>query len=250
MSGRRVGICQRPSIGTVMPWRGEVAFEDEALAFRGESAENRFHAHAAVQCVYAAGGVRIRDADGTCFDGVGWVIQSGTSHCLEPAPSITLLLIEPQSRLAAALLDAAADQPIAAIPEDTAAALTVDGALSHALATFKRQVVGPQPVIDRRIVAALDRLDVITNRDVAAAAAASAGISPSRLRALCRAQFGVPFAKLVLWRKVRRACVALNIGRSLAQAAADAGFSDQAHLTRTMVEVIGLTPGVAAHAAE
>lgn len=233
-----------------MPWRGEVAFEDEALAFRGESAENRFHAHAAVQCVHAADGVRIRDADGRCFDGVGWVIHSGTPHCLEPAPSITLLLIEPESRLAAALVDAAEGLPIAPMHRDMMGALTVAGGLSHALATFKRQVVGPQPAIDRRIIAALDRLEVITDRDVAAAAAASAGISPSRLRALCRAQFGVPFAKLVLWRKVRRACIALNSGRSLSQAAADAGFSDQAHLTRTMVEVIGLTPGVAAHAAE
>lgn len=35
-----------------MPWRGEIAFADEALAFRRESAENRFHAHAAVQCVH------------------------------------------------------------------------------------------------------------------------------------------------------------------------------------------------------
>ena len=38
----------------------------------------------------------------------------------------------------------------------------------------------------------------------------------------------------------------MNAGHDLAQAAADAGFADQAHLTRTMSEVIGLTPGVAA----
>ena len=31
-----------------MPWRGDIAFEDEALAFRGESAENRLHAQKAI----------------------------------------------------------------------------------------------------------------------------------------------------------------------------------------------------------
>ena len=34
-------------------------------------------------------------------------------------------------------------------------------------------------------------------------------------------------------------------GASLADAALDAGFADQAHLTRTMSDVIGLTPGEA-----
>jgi AraC family transcriptional regulator of arabinose operon len=91
-------------------------------------------------------------------------------------------------------------------------------------------------------------LDAVTVRDAAAVAAAHAGLSTSRLRVLCRQQLGVPFAKLVLWRKVRRACASMNAGHGLAQAAADAGFADQAHLTRTMSEVLGLTPGVAARA--
>lgn len=88
-----------------MPWRGDIAFEDEALAFRGESAENRFHAHAAVQCVHGLAGVRVRDDEERTFEGPGWIIKSGVAHCLEPAPAITLLLIEPQSRLARSLVE-------------------------------------------------------------------------------------------------------------------------------------------------
>ena len=67
----------------------------------------------------------------------------------------------------------------------------------------------------------------------------------SRLRALSQTQFGVPLSKLVMWGKVRSACLAMARGASLADAALDAGFADQAHLTRTMSDVIGLTPGEA-----
>lgn len=101
------------------------------------------------------------------------------------------------------------------------------------------------PASDRRILAALAQLEVIRARDAAAVAARQAGISESHLRALCRAQFGVPFSKLVLWRKVRRACVLMRKGIALADVATEAGFADQAHLTRTLADVIGLTAGEA-----
>lgn len=233
-----------------MPWRGEVAFEDEALAFRGESAENRFHAHAAVQCVFANTGARIRDEDGRVFEGRCLVVQSGISHCLEPASALTLVLIEPQSRWAAGIMRHAEGQSIARMPEDACACLGAPQPLAKALSNFKQQFVGSSVSVDRRVLAALDQLNVISRRDTASAAAAHAGLSASRLRALCRDQLGVPFAKLILWRKVRLAFRAMNEGLSLAQAATDAGFADQAHLTRTMAEVIGLTPSVAARASD
>ena len=229
-----------------MPWRGEIAFADEALAFRGESAENRFHAHAAVQCVYAKTGVRIRDAGGRVFEGPGWLIRSGVAHSLDPSPKLTLILIEPQSRLAMGLLRQVDTPPITALPEAFGVLVDPSPSLADGLAAFKQHYAGAQPVVDRRVLAALDHLGAVTARDAAAVAAAHAGLSTSRLRALCTHQLGVPFAKLVLWRKVRRACASMNAGHGLAQAAADAGFADQAHLTRTMSEVIGLTPGVAA----
>jgi AraC-like DNA-binding protein len=229
-----------------MPWRGNIAFEDEALAFRGESAENRFHAHAAVQCVHAAAGVRIHDRQGHVFEGPGWLVRSGVPHFLEPAVALTLVLIEPQSRLAAGVLQQVGDQPISGLPAAFGTLFEPSKPLAPALAEFKRQAMGPGPAVDRRVLAALDQLDIVATRDAAAVAAARAGISASHLRALCQAQLGVPFVKLMLWRKVRRACMAMNAGLGLAQAALVAGFADQAHLTRTMAEVIGLTPSVAA----
>jgi methylphosphotriester-DNA--protein-cysteine methyltransferase len=45
-----------------------------------------------------------------------------------------------------------------------------------------------------------------------------------------------------VWVRLRRAAEALRAGQSLADAAITAGFADQAHLTRRMREMMGLTP--------
>ena len=78
-----------------------------------------------------------------------------------------------------------------------------------------------------------------------ATAATRCGVSPARLRALASEQLGVPLAKLVLWHKVKTASQALLGGSSLSAAAAAAGFADQAHLTRSMGNVLGITPAMA-----
>lgn len=229
-----------------MTWQGEVAFGNVALAFRGDSAENRFHAHAAVQCVFSEHGTELLDAQQRRHAGAGWVVRSGVAHCLRPATALTLLLIEPQSRLATGLLRQVSDEPIAPLPAELLALLGTRPPLAALLQTMTEQLTGSAAEVDKRILSALSHLDSVEVRDPAAVAAAHAGISASRLRALCRDQFGVPFSTLLLWRKVRKACMAIGMGQSLAQAAQLAGFSDQSHLTRTMTKVIGLTPREAA----
>ncbi|MFF0752873.1 helix-turn-helix domain-containing protein [Streptomyces sp. NPDC004267] len=67
------------------------------------------------------------------------------------------------------------------------------------------------------------------------------GLSPARLRALVRTSVGVPLVQLRMWARLRTAVAALP-GTSVAAAAASAGFSDQAHLTRTARSLLGRTP--------
>ena len=52
----------------------------------------------------------------------------------------------------------------------------------------------------------------------------------------------MPLARWRVWTRLRRAAESLQSGRSLADAAIAAGFADQAHLTRQMREMMGLTP--------
>ena len=70
--------------------------------------------------------------------------------------------------------------------------------------------------------------------------AADVGLSPVRLRELARAELGVPLRHLRLWARLR-ASAGLS-GASLSRRAVYAGFSDQAHLTRTARRLVGRTP--------
>lgn len=229
-----------------MHWRGEFAFGDVWLAFRGASADNRVHAHAAVQLVASDPAVAIAADSHEEFIGPGWLIRSGVRHSLRPTPSLVLVLIDPQSRLAARLQACLpTTAPIAPLPVALVERLMQPLPVRDVVQALELSLSGPAAPVDPRLVEALRHLERLTSGDAIAAASAHSGLSPSRLRALSQVHFGVPLSKLVMWKKVRRACLALARGSNLADAALDAGFADQAHLTRTMSGVIGLTPGEA-----
>ncbi len=228
-----------------MRWSGEFAFGEVWVAFRGASAENRMHAHAALQVVVSSDGLTLVDAEASEYCGRGWVVHSGARHRLLPASALTLVLIEPQSRLATGLLQRLPEVPIAPLPDDLAELLLSSMPIHEVVQTLQRGVLERSAPIDSRLLKALAFLDQHAAHDAVAAASEHCGLSPSRLRALAQNQFGVPLSKLLLWKKVRRAFFAMGRGSSLADAAYEAGFADQAHLTRTMADVIGLTPHTA-----
>lgn len=229
-----------------MHWHGEFAFGDVWLAFRGASADNRLHAHAAVQLVAGGTDVVVADDTGRKFAGPGWAIRSDVRHALRPTPSLVLVLVEPQARLADRLLDRlATSTPIAPLPADLVAVLTQPVHVREIVRNLEQPLAGTTVPCDPRLAEAMRHLERRTSGDAVAAAAAHCGLSPSRLRALSQQHFGVPLSKLVMWKKVRTACLALARGSNLVEAALEAGFADQAHLTRTMSSVIGLTPGEA-----
>jgi AraC-like DNA-binding protein len=93
--------------------------------------------------------------------------------------------------------------------------------------------------IDPRVAAALHDLAAAERIDDVAA---SVRLSSSRLRALIHDQAGTPPARLRMWQRLRAAIVSLP-AKPIALAACDAGFADQAHLTRTAVRLVGQTPG-------
>ena len=231
-----------------MQWRGEFAFGDVWLAFRGDSADNRFHSHAAVQFV-AGAAITIANEAGRELAGPGWAIRSGVRHCLRPAPALMLVLADAQSHLARGILAELAPEPIAPLPLALVAELIGALDIRELMVRLQQRLPGADAPIDPRLAAALRHLERQTAGDAVAAASAASGLSASRLRALSQAQFGVPFGKLVLWKKVRLACLAMARGASLVDAAFDAGFADQAHLTRTIADAIALTPGEARSAA-
>jgi AraC-like DNA-binding protein len=103
----------------------------------------------------------------------------------------------------------------------------------------RRSFVDPPVAIDPRVAAAIQNLQV--TEDVAHAAA-RVGLSPSRLRALIHDLTGTSPARLRMWQRLRTAMLGL-VDKPIAVAATDAGFADQAHLTRTATRLLGQTPG-------
>ncbi|MFE0071472.1 helix-turn-helix transcriptional regulator [Nonomuraea sp. NPDC059023] len=78
------------------------------------------------------------------------------------------------------------------------------------------------------------------------ALAAEVGLSPQRLRALARRELGMPLSRWRIWVRLRRAAEAMRAGQSPADAAITGGFADQAHFTRRLREMMGLTPAAVA----
>jgi AraC-like DNA-binding protein len=88
------------------------------------------------------------------------------------------------------------------------------------------------------VAAALPNLEFADCLDQVAAAVR---LSSSRLRALVHEQTGAPPAQWRMWQRLRAAILDLP-AKPIALAAVDAGFADQAHLTRTVRATLGTTP--------
>lgn len=76
------------------------------------------------------------------------------------------------------------------------------------------------------------------------AIASKVGLSHSRLSHLFTSTVGGAPARYRRWRRLWIAAELLGRGERIVDAALDAGFSDAAHLTRTFVEMLGITPGL------
>ncbi|WP_280359196.1 helix-turn-helix domain-containing protein [Nocardia otitidiscaviarum] len=100
------------------------------------------------------------------------------------------------------------------------------------------RMYGPATSPDPRITLALAHFDDTTTlTDLAR----EVGLSAPRLRALVQERVGVPLATLRRWYRLRNALTALR-GGTIADAAADAGFADHAHLARTARDMLGRSP--------
>ena len=74
-----------------------------------------------------------------------------------------------------------------------------------------------------------------------------AGLSPSRFMHAFTESTGIPLRPYLRLLRVRRAIAALHAGRTVTESAHRAGFSDAAHLTRSVGRTFGVTPSTLVH---
>lgn len=108
----------------------------------------------------------------------------------------------------------------------------------------------PAPALDDRDWTTAVRRAASTGAD-ADSLARELGWSARHLRRRTASSFGYGFASLVRIERARTARVLIERGNGLADAAAAAGYADQAHMTREFARLVGRTPGqVAGRAAK
>ena len=102
--------------------------------------------------------------------------------------------------------------------------------------------------LDPRLLAVLEDLNQNLENPSILEAAKRSGLSRSRVRTLAREQMGIPLSNWVTWRKLVKSNKALSDGANLSEAAMAGHFSDQAHFSRTMKKMFGVTPTEASRA--
>jgi len=198
--------------------------------YRGPTTDSSFHRHAAFQIVIAVQGVAaVVDSSATHHQAAAMVVPPMARHRILATAELRTFFIDPHCVFAERLRKTYCSA-VTAAPE---------------LGDLCEDDLGPADLrpsdeLDPRLVQALNTLK---HRSVPIPALATAiGLSPQRLRTLARLQLGMPLARWRVWARLRRAAEALQAGQSLTDAAITAGFADQAHLTRWMREMMGLTP--------
>ena len=153
-----------------------------------------------------------------------------------------LVLIEPQSQLARYIQSFAGDDGISRVDPSLIAQINWEGELETLLDSLKLDSGKIDSQMDLRLMETLKFLRTAQLKGAISAAAKSCGLSEPRLRVIAQEQLGVPLSKWLMWQAIRRSAQAMAQGSSLADAAYAGGFSDQAHLTRTMGKIMGVTP--------
>lgn len=228
-----------------MNWNGIISSGDGWFSYRGECADNAPHAHAALQVVVAHLGTVALYSE-TCgrVQGRAVLVRSNIRHRLEPCQDAVLLLLEPRSPLAYFLDRSTPSGDVVPLDDELCGLLLPNECSDTNLtALIAKAVALPLPAIDVRLDKALELLSAMDGPQPVARAASAVGISTARLRTLAKKDLGWPLYDWFAWRRLEQAVSSLKKGNSVASAAVDAGFADQAHLTKAMRRLLGITPG-------
>ncbi|MFE0151441.1 helix-turn-helix transcriptional regulator [Nonomuraea sp. NPDC059007] len=235
--------------------------------YRGPVSDSAAHRHAAFQIAIAVEGeVSMLDAARTRHRAAALVVPPMVGHRILAVDNLLTFFVEPHCAFADRLrarggtgITAAADlrglreQDVRGGGAHPSGKL--DPRLVAAMRALSDQGMTPAPAAAGRDgwPGAPGALPVAAGPEGGAcvpgsmpALAAEVGLSPQRLRALARRELGMPLSRWRIWVRLRRAAEAMRAGQSPADAAITGGFADQAHFTRRLREMMGLTPAAVA----
>ncbi|MET0601548.1 MAG: AraC family transcriptional regulator [Baekduia sp.] len=226
-------------------WNGTLFLGDSMVVYLGPAGPGSWHAHHAVQITLAWDAPVMVEMEGRdVVRGHSALVPSSVRHRLETsAERVAVVFVDHVSAAGRALDERARAGVALPLPRPPADAADVS--------RFVAEAIGELPVaaaLSPHVTAALAYVDgALEARPTLAGAAAAVHLSPSRLTHVFAREVGLPFKRYVLWRRLRRVVEEVAEGTTLTRAAATAGFSDSAHLSRTFRHAFGLPPSALQH---
>ena len=245
-----------------MKWLGEVAFSVGLVIFRGHAGDNRIHRHWAHQIVIGLNGeFELEGTDGfVCAEAA--VIFSGAPHRLLPSKVLSIYLdpvndIFPRlftsipSIVIAPSITSKLPTEITCLRKQDLAPLchlmASSATLDDLLVAIQTEFLNPEPDSENRlalVLAILNKADNDNDVDKEAGRnelAKLLNLSPTRFSHWFREQTGVPLRSYKKWLKLRKGIDLVFAGQSLIDASLAAGFTDQAHFSRSFSQAFGIT---------
>ncbi|KXF82026.1 helix-turn-helix transcriptional regulator [Enterovibrio coralii] len=174
----------------------------------------------------------------------GSVIAPNTIHQLS-MPEGWVILAEPESKLGEAIK--ALQEPLPTAPEIPSLSSLAAAFVDHP-ATAQALQTNPYQVKDQRLLRLLKHLDHCFSGDClkpeqwrAREVADWLAVSESRFLHLVKDELGIAWRPYLLWRRLICAVSAIKRGVNATEAAYLAGFSDSAHLSKTIKATFGMT---------
>ncbi|MGQ0701186.1 MAG: helix-turn-helix domain-containing protein [Panacagrimonas sp.] len=233
-------------------WRGQVQMGIGWGLFVGRAGDGATHAHHAVQVLLSESAQAVWTRPTGWLRVSGIVIGADVEHQLAPTTeSVTLLYVEPHSAAGRHLGGSLRDGAQVLDPGEVAAARRALGDTpdTASIAALVEQIGGVDRMADHRptgdalIAELIESLPArLPDRLTTATLAEQARLSQSRFLHRFRAHTGLPLRPYLRWRRLLVAMTGVMEGRSLTQAAVDAGFADAAHFTRTFRRHFGIPP--------
>lgn len=214
-----------------------------------------FHSHHAIQITACLSGTLTLESGEAAMTGEAIAVAADARHRFAARGLLAFIFVEPESRAGRALDSKLfADAPLAAIEPGQ-----IMPSLSGLRATFEKSLMpgdllaaaqaalaavvptGPSPMTDTRVQKIIAHAARHPDLSLdASAREVGVHLSASRLRHLFVEQTGLAFKTYMLWLRLVRALEIYSAGRSLTEAAHEAGFSDSAHLSRIFRRTFGL----------
>jgi AraC-like DNA-binding protein len=227
--------------------------------FLGRGGETPYHSHNAFKLVISLEDRPIK-VDGPAGDQQGPVVmvRANQNHRVRTfGATVAVLFVEPEGpagRRLSAIERLGGHWP--AVNDDHREALrrlangaqpapAFEVAYQALLDTLRPPGRSADAPLDRRVRTTLRLLrGAGSERARTADLASRVELSASRLAHLIQAELGLSVARYRRWHRLRRAAERIALGATITDTAHECGFADSAHLSRTFVAMLGITPSI------